>query len=73
MVVKRDNGVECGVCGKRGATLGCFKPRCVNNYHLLCAKEHPNVIFFQDKVRVDGTIQAVHKVIKSGQDVIPNS
>ena len=41
---------ECATCCKRGASLGCFKPRCTNNYHLMCAKNHPEVIFFQDKV-----------------------
>ena len=48
--LKRGAGTECAVCCKRGATLGCFKPRCGTNYHVACAKNHPNVLFFQDKV-----------------------
>ena len=38
VALKRGSGVECAMCCKRGATLGCFKPRCTTNYHVACAK-----------------------------------
>ena len=50
---------ECVVCRKMGATLGCFKGRCTNSYHLPCARSK-GCIFFQDKVRL-------HKALPSGQ------
>ena len=48
--VKRGNQSECIVCGKKGATAGCFKSRCANTYHVLCGQQ-AGVMFFQDKVR----------------------
>ena len=50
---------ECVVCRKMGATLGCFKGRCTNSYHLPCARSK-GCIFFQDKVRL-------HKALPAGQ------
>ena len=39
----------CVVCGQRGASISCFKPRCSNVYHVACAKQ-TNAVFFPDKV-----------------------
>ena len=39
----------CVICDKRGASIGCFRPRCSNVYHVSCAK-HSNAVFFPDKV-----------------------
>lgn len=47
--VKRGSGIHCVVCGLNGATVGCFRPRCVNIYHVTCAF-NSRVMFFQDKV-----------------------
>lgn len=47
--VKRGSTSDCMSCHQRGATLSCFKPRCVNQYHLLCARKE-GMIFFKDKV-----------------------
>ena len=46
---KRGLCMDCTVCGKKGATLGCFKLRCSNIYHVSCAQS-VGVMFFQDKV-----------------------
>ena len=46
---KRGAAQECLVCQRRGATVGCFKMRCTNTYHLPCAQK-AGVMFFQDKV-----------------------
>jgi hypothetical protein len=45
----RGLATECCVCKKNGATLGCFKPRCPNKYHVPCAKLK-ECFFYQDKV-----------------------
>ena len=39
----------CVLCGKRGASVSCFRPRCSNVYHVACAKQ-TNAVFFPDKV-----------------------
>ena len=46
---KRGANSECVSCHQRGATLGCFKQRCANQYHLVCARKE-SVVFFSDKV-----------------------
>ena len=46
---KRGMTLDCTFCRKKGATLGCFKLRCTNMYHVRCAKKE-GVMFFQDKV-----------------------
>ena len=46
----RGQATECCVCRQVGATLGCFKARCTNRYHLPCARLK-ECMFFQDKVR----------------------
>lgn len=45
---RRGSTTECVACRKMGATLACFKNRCVNSYHLPCAREK-GCMFFQDK------------------------
>src|SRR6266496_5398186 len=27
---------KCGKCKERGATIGCFEPKCAKSYHLSC-------------------------------------
>ena len=46
---KRGASIECTICHKPGATAGCFRPRCLNVYHIACAQQD-NVTFFEDKV-----------------------
>lgn len=46
---KRGLSLDCTLCRRKGATLGCFKLRCTNVYHVKCAKKD-GVMFFQDKV-----------------------
>ena len=46
---RRGLTTECSVCHKKGATIGCFRQRCVNNYHVTCARLD-GAVFFQDKV-----------------------
>ncbi|CAG8500157.1 10011_t:CDS:10, partial [Diversispora eburnea] len=33
---KRGRGMKCGKCRERGATIGCFEPKCAKSYHLPC-------------------------------------
>ena len=47
---KRGQMLECALCHKSGATVGCFKLRCNNIYHVACARAD-NAMFFQDKVQ----------------------
>ena len=47
---KRGLTLPCTACSDPGATVGCFKPRCTNIYHVTCAQK-AGVMFFQDKVR----------------------
>lgn len=47
--VKRSLQIQCVSCGLKGATMGCFKPRCTNVYHVTCAYEQ-SAMFFNDKV-----------------------
>ena len=49
--IKRGGSLECIYCQKKGATVGCFKQRCSNIYHVRCAKKS-GVMFFQDKVNM---------------------
>ena len=46
---KRGLTLPCTACSDPGATVGCFKPRCTNIYHVTCAQK-AGVMFFQDKV-----------------------
>lgn len=46
---RRGLSTECSFCHLRGATIGCFRPRCINNYHVTCARAD-GAVFFQDKV-----------------------
>ena len=47
---KRSMNLTCAssVCGKVGASLKCFKPRCNNSYHFPCAIKE-KCVFFKDK------------------------
>lgn len=47
--IKRGSQIQCVVCGVKGATMGCFRPRCPNVYHVSCAYKQ-GAMFFQDKV-----------------------
>lgn len=47
---KRGASLQCVVCSQDGATVGCFKLRCANVYHVRCAQAE-GVVFFHDKVR----------------------
>ena len=40
--------VECVGCKKKGATVGCFKSKCTNLYHISCAQK-AGVVFYQNK------------------------
>lgn len=40
--------MNCSLCHKSGATLKCFKPRCPNYYHFLCATRE-KCSFYEDK------------------------
>lgn len=40
--------MTCSLCYKPGATLKCFKPRCPNYYHFLCATKE-KCSFYEDK------------------------
>lgn len=40
--------MACSLCHKPGATLKCFKPRCPNYYHFLCARKE-ECSFYEDK------------------------
>ncbi|GES77634.1 methyltransferase domain-containing protein [Rhizophagus clarus] len=33
---KRGRSMKCGKCKERGATIGCFEPKCAKSYHLSC-------------------------------------
>ena len=46
---KRSLRQKCVVCAKLGASIGCFKQRCNNVYHVPCARL-VGCIFFEDKV-----------------------
>lgn len=46
---KRSMRQKCVVCAKVGASIGCFKQRCSNVYHVPCA-QLVGCIFFEDKV-----------------------
>ncbi|XP_023929977.1 histone-lysine N-methyltransferase 2D-like [Lingula anatina] len=46
--LKRGMTLECVLCKRSGATLGCFKVRCTNIYHVGCAQKD-GCVFFQDK------------------------
>uniref|UniRef100_T1IZ38 Histone-lysine N-methyltransferase 2C n=1 Tax=Strigamia maritima TaxID=126957 RepID=T1IZ38_STRMM len=46
--LKRSAVLECVLCHKKGATLGCFKLRCINIYHFGCALKEC-CMFFKDK------------------------
>ena len=48
---KTGMALECVQCHKKGATVGCFKHRCTNIYHVSCAQK-AGAVFFQDKVFV---------------------
>ncbi|XP_025084476.1 histone-lysine N-methyltransferase 2C-like isoform X2 [Pomacea canaliculata] len=48
VALRRGSSVECMACRKYGATINCFKSRCINTYHLPCSQEK-GCMFFQDK------------------------
>ncbi|CAG8450393.1 7504_t:CDS:10 [Gigaspora rosea] len=33
---KRGRSMKCGKCKERGATIGCFEPKCTKSFHLPC-------------------------------------
>jgi hypothetical protein len=45
---KRSTTIECVRCHETGATVGCYRPRCPNVYHIACA-QLDNVTFCEDK------------------------
>lgn len=38
----RSRKIKCGLCGTRGAALGCFQKSCRKSFHVTCAKMTPN-------------------------------
>ena len=46
---KHAGTIECVSCKKKGATVGCFKQRCTNLYHVSCAQK-AGAVFYQNKV-----------------------
>lgn len=46
---KRSLTSLCVRCNQPGATVGCYRPRCTNVYHVTCAQLE-NVTFYEDKV-----------------------
>ncbi|XP_027158401.1 protein BREAST CANCER SUSCEPTIBILITY 1 homolog [Coffea eugenioides] len=38
----RSRKIKCGLCGMRGAALGCFQKSCRKSFHVTCAKLTPN-------------------------------
>lgn len=59
---RRGLTLECTICHKNGATLGCFKFRCSNIYHVGCAIKD-GCVFYQDK-----TIFCPNHIPKNNQD-----
>lgn len=49
LACKRGTSSTCVRCNETGATVGCFRARCPNVYHVSCAQLE-NVTFYQDKV-----------------------
>lgn len=37
--VKRGKNLSCVFCGKRGATIGCYAPKCKVHFHLPCGRK----------------------------------
>jgi len=37
--IVRGRRLKCKLCGKKGATIGCFSKRCKSSFHLPCARE----------------------------------
>ncbi|XP_039268719.2 histone-lysine N-methyltransferase 2C-like isoform X2 [Styela clava] len=48
LALRRSESVFCGLCQKKGATIHCHRPRCVNTYHCQCALDI-KCVFFKDK------------------------
>ncbi len=48
VALKRCVSIICVKCHKNGASLKCFKQRCLNCYHLACAMDE-KAMFFKDK------------------------
>ncbi|GAB6031866.1 hypothetical protein CHUAL_010262 [Chamberlinius hualienensis] len=48
LALKRGFGLDCIVCKRKGATLGCFRVRCTSIYHFTCAIKD-KCMFFKDK------------------------
>lgn len=59
---RRGLTLECTICHKNGATLGCFKFRCSNSYHVGCAIRD-GCVFYQDK-----TIFCPNHIPKNNQE-----
>ncbi|CAJ0887813.1 22334_t:CDS:2 [Entrophospora sp. SA101] len=36
---KRGRSMKCAKCKERGATIGCFDPKCAKSYHLACTEK----------------------------------
>jgi len=36
MAWRRGRNMKCGKCKERGATIGCFEPKCLKSYHVAC-------------------------------------
>jgi hypothetical protein len=63
---KRGASLQCVVCSQSGATVGCFKLRCTNAYHVRCAQTE-RVTFFNDK-----TILCPTHTPKIPENVLPS-
>ena len=37
--VRRGRNIRCGGCRQRGATIGCFEPKCTKSYHVFCTQK----------------------------------
>lgn len=47
----RGQTLTCVVCGQKGATIACYRTRCINSYHLECAR-NDGVTFLENKVHI---------------------
>jgi len=58
--IKKGKQLRCVLCQLQGATIGCFKLRCTNVYHIGCAHKQ-NCMFFNDKVSTTASALAYMK------------
>ncbi|RUP51248.1 hypothetical protein BC936DRAFT_149251, partial [Jimgerdemannia flammicorona] len=46
--LRRGRGMKCAYCKEKGATVGCFDPKCSRSFHLPCTQKP--VLYFQNGV-----------------------